>query len=172
MGLFGFLSKKKKNNVTEETPKATTPAPEPETDEQIFRDWLKAAEQGDDEAQFTVGVMYENGQGTVANSEKALYWYEKAAEQGNAEGQFNCGFLYLKAENNEKACYWLEKAAKQGDANAQFCYGLALYDNDKKNAYRWFLKAEEQGHKQAHEWVLNMISKQAYLDVMTDDNVL
>ena len=42
----------------------------------------KAAEQGDAEAQYNLGVMYENGQGVDVNYKKAIEWYEKAAEQG------------------------------------------------------------------------------------------
>ncbi|MBP1573101.1 MAG: sel1 repeat family protein, partial [Oscillospiraceae bacterium] len=50
-----------------------------------------AAEQGDMEAQYNLGHMYYDGEGTEMNYEKALYWWEKAAEQGDADAQFNLG---------------------------------------------------------------------------------
>lgn len=47
----------------------------------------RAAEQGDAEAQFDLGVMYDYGDGVAKDKAKAVYWYTKAAEQGNAEAQ-------------------------------------------------------------------------------------
>ena len=47
--------------------------------------WFKlAAEQGLANAQFNLGVMYENGQGVPKNDETAVMWYRLSAEQGYA----------------------------------------------------------------------------------------
>ena len=112
-----------------------------------------AVEQGDMEAQFNLGNMYYNGEGTEVNYEKALYWWEKAAEQGDADAQFNLGDMYYEGEgtevNYEKALYWWKKAAEQGDAEAQFnlgrmyCQGEGTEVNYEKALY-WWEKAAEQ----------------------------
>ena len=56
--------------------------------------WMESAQQGDAEAQVTVGEIYERGLGTTPNYEAALIWYQKAADQGYARGLFNLGTLY------------------------------------------------------------------------------
>lgn len=43
----------------------------------------EAAEQGDAESQFTLGVRYANGQGVKQSYTEAAKWFLKAAEQGN-----------------------------------------------------------------------------------------
>ena len=46
--------------------------------------WRSAAEQGDVDAQYNLGIMYNNGQGVPENKAEAVNWYRLAAEQGNA----------------------------------------------------------------------------------------
>ncbi len=56
--------------------------------------WLPAAEEGDAEAQNTVGEIFEQGLGTDPNYEVAALWYRKAADQGHKTALFNLGTLY------------------------------------------------------------------------------
>jgi TPR repeat protein len=51
--------------------------------------WHLLAEQGDADAQFHLGVMYESGQGVLRSDAEAIKWYRKAAEQDDAVAQFN-----------------------------------------------------------------------------------
>ncbi len=46
--------------------------------------WRKAAEQGDANAQCSLGMAYDNGTGVPKDSAKAVNWVRKAAEQGSA----------------------------------------------------------------------------------------
>ena len=43
--------------------------------------------QGDADAQFNLGFMYDNGRGVAQNDAEAVRWYRKAAEQGDAGAQ-------------------------------------------------------------------------------------
>lgn len=43
------------------------------------------AEQGNAEAQYSLGVCYRCGDGVEKNLEEAIKWYRKAAEQGYAK---------------------------------------------------------------------------------------
>ena len=52
------------------------------------------AEQGDADAQYILGVMYDNGEGVPQNEQEAMKWWHKAAEQGVAEAQFRIGWAY------------------------------------------------------------------------------
>ena len=49
--------------------------------------FTKLAKQGSAEAQFHLGVCYENGLGVKQSYEEAVKWYRKAAEQGFAPAQ-------------------------------------------------------------------------------------
>jgi predicted aspartyl protease len=49
--------------------------------------YRKAADQGLDNAQFSLGVMYHNGEGVPQDLAQAGAWYRKAAKQGNADAQ-------------------------------------------------------------------------------------
>ena len=73
---------------------------EPETDEQddieAVKRFLKAAEQGDAAAQFSLGWMYANGRGVEQDDELAVLWYRKAAEQGQASAQKNLDIMFKK----------------------------------------------------------------------------
>ena len=46
-----------------------------------------AAEQGNANAQYNLGVMYAEGRGVPKNEQVAAAWYRKAAEQGHASAQ-------------------------------------------------------------------------------------
>jgi TPR repeat protein len=92
-------------------------------DKTIAVEWYrKAAEQGYADGQCCLGFMYENGQGTEQNYEKAIEWYRKAAEQGHAQAQYNLGRMYLNGlgtdQDYTKAAEWYQKAAEQGDVDA------------------------------------------------------
>ena len=52
------------------------------------------AKHGDAEAQYTIAVMYDNGEGVVEDDKEALKWYRKAAEQGYFYAQNNLCVLY------------------------------------------------------------------------------
>lgn len=73
------------------------------------------AERGDSQAQFTLGVMYERGQGTTPNDAEAVRWYRLSAEQGNPAAQMNLGLMHAKGRgvpvNYLEAYRWLDRAA-------------------------------------------------------------
>jgi uncharacterized protein len=51
------------------------------------------AEQGDESAQYNLGLMFDNGQGVPQDYATAVIWYRNAAEQGNADAQLNLGVM-------------------------------------------------------------------------------
>lgn len=54
----------------------------------------KAAECGNGDAMNCLGIMYENGEGTLQDISMTIYWYQKAAECHNAWGLYNLGRCY------------------------------------------------------------------------------
>ena len=51
------------------------------------------AANGDAEAQFNLGVFYENGYGVTKDYTEAVKWWRKAAEQGDAEAKIKLNDL-------------------------------------------------------------------------------
>jgi uncharacterized protein len=118
-----------------------------------LRAWHPLAEQGDAEAQFHLGVMYESGQGVLRNHAEASKWYRKAAEQGDAVAQFNLAIMYAKgdgvSQNDTEAAQWYRLAADQGLGGAQF--NLAIMYTEGKGV--------PQDHVLAHMWLDIVVSE-------------
>ncbi len=115
---------------------------------------LPLAEQGDREAQYYVGAMYEAGLGMAQTYGEATKWYRKAAELGSATAQYHLGVLYEIGEgvgrDHARAAEWYRLAAERGYAPAQSNLGslyLRGWSNIEANpveAHLWFSLAEEQ----------------------------
>jgi TPR repeat protein len=54
------------------------------------------ADQGDAQAQYNLGVLYDNGQGVPQSNAEAMKWYRKAADQGEARDQNNLANRYAR----------------------------------------------------------------------------
>ncbi len=113
------------------------------------------AEQGDASAQFTIGVMFGEGQGVPQNYFEAVKWFRKAAEQGDASGQAALGDSYLRGEGVSQdyglAAKWFRLSAKQGIAPAQYQFGIMNergdgVPQDYAEAAAWFKKSAAQGY--------------------------
>ena len=89
-----------------------------------FKISLPLAEQGDAEAQFSLGFMYDHGQGVPQDYAEAVKWYLKAAEQGYANAQYNLGLMYKDgqgvSQDYVQAYMWLNLAAKKGHEDAKY----------------------------------------------------
>jgi TPR repeat protein len=115
----------------------------------------KAAEQGDATSQFSLGLMFRNGEGIPQDDKQAVYWYTKSAKQGHAHAQYNLGQMFRKGEGTAKddkqAVYWYIQAAEQEDILAQYNLGV-MFDNgegipqDDKQAVYWYTKSAKQGY--------------------------
>ncbi len=130
-----------------------TPAQTPE-----LETLRQAAERGDAEAQFNLGVMYANGRGVPQNHHEAVQWYRRAAEQGLAKAQFYLGAGYVLGngvqQDDHEAVQWFRRAAEQDHAAAQRILGM-MYANgkgvpqDDREAMHWYRRAAKQGLAEA-----------------------
>jgi uncharacterized protein len=106
-----------------------------------------AAEQGDANQQYNLGIMYDQGLGVPPDFREAVFWFRSAALNGDAEAQYMLGLKYSLGEgveqDREAAVRWFRTSAEQGNARAQFMLGTA-YDRglgvtkDPILAYMWF----------------------------------
>ena len=80
------------------------------------------AQKGNADAQNSLGLMYDNGQGVPQNHAEAVKWYRLAADQGDARAQFNLGFVYADGQGVPQsdviAHMWYNLAGAQGVADA------------------------------------------------------
>lgn len=106
---------------------AAAEVPVPQNFGQAMSWYERAAEAGNAEAQFYLGVMYETG---VRGNDMATAakWYRKAAEQGHVQAQTRLGVLYYQGRgvpaDLAEAARWYAKASEGGSPHAQ--YNLAL----------------------------------------------
>lgn len=81
------------------------------------REFLRAAELGEADAQFNVALMYQNGWGVQRNYVEAVRWYSRAAHQGYAHAQTNLGIMHNEGQgipvNMVFAYAWTSIAAAQ-----------------------------------------------------------
>ena len=98
--------------------------------------WRKAADQGDAEAQLSLGICYKNGQGVTQDYAEAVKWYRKAADQGHAWAQNNLGVCYYNGQgvtkDLDKAKELWRKAAAKGNQFAK--NNLKKYFNENQVA--------------------------------------
>jgi TPR repeat protein len=95
--------------------------------------WLKkAAEQNHEEAQYTLGKCYAEGEGVSEDEAEAVKLYRKSAEQGYAQAQVALGDCYWKGKGVSKdrveAVKWYRKAAAKGDPLGKITLGLLRGD--------------------------------------------
>ena len=119
---------------------------------------LPLAEQGNSQAQVTLGIMYDYGQGVDKDPVEAMKWYIKAAEQGIPVVQHDVGVKYFQGSGVKQdyleAAKWWEMSANAGLADSQFNLGLLYYrglgvETDYQKASELFQKASEQKHPHA-----------------------
>jgi len=118
----------------------------------------QAAEQGDAQAQYNLGLCYVTGDGVEKDEREAVKWFLLAAGQGNADAQNHLGFCYDNGTGVEKdareAVKWYRLAAEQGNAVAQSNLGVSYQDGtgvdkDEREAVKWYRLAAGQGNAQA-----------------------
>jgi uncharacterized protein len=108
----------------------------------------------DAEAQFYLGVAYNEGDRVTKDYAQALHWFLLAAQQGNRVATFNVGNLYLHGngvkQDHAEAARWYRKAANQGYGPAMSNLGY-LYlagsgiEQDFGKAFDLFTVASAQG---------------------------
>ncbi len=118
----------------------------------------QAAEHGDAQAQYDVGVMHQEGWGVTVDLRIARSWYKRAAHQGHASALFCIGRIYFEglgvARDQTRARRYLKKSADQGNAQAQnllgTCYECGIGgESDLSRARKQYKKAASQGIAEA-----------------------
>ena len=72
---------------------------------------------------YSLGGMYERGEGVVKDYDKARAWYQKAADAGNADAMYYLGWMDENGEgvteDYKKAFEWYQKSLAVGSRIAR-----------------------------------------------------
>jgi len=105
------------------------------------------AHDGNAEAQYRLGVIYERGEGAPPDHQLAASWYRKAADQGHARAQSALGGLYEFGRgvprDFRQSVQWYRKAAEQGLSVGLYNLGVMYREGqgvlqDFIEAHKWF----------------------------------
>jgi len=125
------------------------------------------------EAQYFIGEMYYQGQGTLKNTNKAIEWYKKAAAQGEISSMVNLGVAYQLGDgvlsDPDKAFYYFKKAADAGSPSGMANLGEMYIDGIGTS--RSLYKAKKVLQK-AYEHPEITERKREYIKMMWDRNEL
>jgi hypothetical protein len=123
--------------------------------------WFQnAATAGSAEAQYDLGVLFEQGLGVKHDPVEAAILFMRAAATGHPMAQYRLGLAYENgfgvARDGANAANWYERAARQGIRPAQTALGRLLASGtgvaaDPVSAYAWDRLAEENGDSDARD---------------------
>jgi TPR repeat protein len=110
---------------------------------------------GNHDAEFELGIMFDDGDGVEQDYAKAIEWYTKAAQGGNRQAAFNLGMMYKNGDgvpaDMTVARRWFTRASDAGDTRAtvelaNMSYMGRSVPQDYGKALQYFLKAAKGGN--------------------------
>ena len=122
-----------------------------------------AAEKGEAQGEYGMGVLYTEGWAVEKDAVKAFHWFRKAARQDYPPAQFNLGNAYFKGTGVEpslpEAEIWWDLSARNGYSQAQYNLGMLLYneagsEEAKEQGIAWTRAAA----KQSVEWAAKQLA--------------
>lgn len=99
------------------------------------------AANGDIDAQYKLGNMYEIGEGVNSDVEKAFKWYKKAADNGQSDACFRLGMMYsdgsVPSNGMQEALLYFKRSAESGHIHGQaisaaFCFMGNLFEESQR----------------------------------------
>ncbi len=138
-----------------------------QAEDRLVTSTFQLAKQGDGEAQFSLGLMYDTGDRLERDPKQAVYWFTKAAASGITGAWLYLGMKYNfgsgVAPDKEKAIYWYEKAAGKGWPKAAYLLGnlyLTSRPLDQTRGCTWLNIAAKQDYPGAKQAVQQKCSDQ------------
>jgi hypothetical protein len=119
-----------------------------------LREWQPLAEGGHRDAQFNMGLLYENGLGVEKNGATAAQWFRRAAEQEDRQAQAYLAEMYAQGlgvkRNDVEALHWYRRAAELGHPASQYNVGVFYafgrgVEPSTVQAVAWLTVAHENG---------------------------
>ena len=114
------------------------------------------AEQGNVDAQHSLGVMYYNGQGVPHDAKESFKWYMLAAEQGNVKSQAAISSMYFigqgVTQNYQEAMKWWRLSVEQGfEVSIAYLKHLASISKPHSSSLEGFTQSAVDDAKSSYE---------------------
>jgi hypothetical protein len=128
----------------------------------LFEQLIELAGAEDSEAQYHVGMMFNNGIGVDRDPEEAFDWFLRSSAGGDPLGAYKVGCYYagqfgVVTIDHSKALEYKLAAAEAGYSLAQSDVAVAYASlGNSEDAVRWWKKSAHQGYPQAL-WNLSVI---------------
>ena len=119
--------------------------------EKAFAYFFSACKKNNAEAQYRVGICFENGYGVYKNKEKAVFWYKKSAESDNSISKYYLARVYQEVTGDYiKAFELYKRAFEDGVAEAARRIGDMYADGkgveaNQDLAFEWYEKGAAIG---------------------------
>ena len=130
-----------------------------------FAHWKQAAEQGDADGLYYMGVYYGTGDVVSQDYKKSAEYYVQAADKGQLDAVFQLGVYYMFGfgvkKDMHKAIQLFELAADNDHCEAAAwagqIYDLGTYGikTDYKKSFKYYMIAAKQNHEEAMWFVIN-----------------
>ena len=115
---------------------------------EAVRWYRRAAENGEEEAQYKLGECYYFGRGVTEDEVESIIWYEKAARQGNVNSMARLAKMYYSARHRDyaKAFKWAKQGVEHDNYECHFILGKCYYfghetEVDADSAFKHFKEA-------------------------------
>ena len=137
----------------------------------MFDRLVALAETGNADAQYNLGMFYNNGIGTQRNTASAFRYFAKAAQAGHLLASYKVGCYYARQFGSvvpldeQAALTYKLRAAEAGYDLAQHDVGMHFAKNgDMDKASFWWEKASQQGYTPSTAYLANYFSRTSSSD--------
>jgi TPR repeat protein len=103
-----------------------------------FWEWNEAAQQGDADAQYNLGCLYDRGEGTPQDRASAQRWLQRAADQGDIDAATWLLFVNPQTDEDRKKFF-----SMRFNPNSKFHITFAAQQRDG-HVMRWSCKTDEK----------------------------
>ncbi len=108
---------------------------------------LAAAQAGDYNASYYLGLLYWDGNGVERDIDTAVIWLSDAAARGHTDAQLTIALAYDSGRELEQNYHlgagWMTEAARGGNADAQYLLGTYYRDG----------RGVVQSYREAYAWI-------------------
>jgi hypothetical protein len=129
--------------------------------------WMSAAQGGDPDAQYYVGVLYEKGAEGQPNYVQAANWYRQAAEKGISRAAVNLGRLYEQGlgvgKSADEAYKWYARASGLREASLAQLSGDGEKASNKASGHPGGGQTQIEGFQRELEETRTQLTERASL---------